>query len=118
MKKFCELWGRNVPIEVASDNNSVTLVVPGFDEFLEIQKELFPLSRIHIRNIALDLLESGELFADAGVANMLNGDFFAWYLDDDSSGKVVDDATRSLEQNDPYSRIECPITRECYRYYR
>ena len=27
-------------------------------------------------------LESGKLFADAGVANMLNGDFFAWYLDD------------------------------------
>jgi hypothetical protein len=30
----------------------------------------------------LQILESGELFANAGVANMLNGDFFAWYLDD------------------------------------
>ena len=29
-------------------------------------------------------MESGELFANAGVANMLNGDFFAWYLDDDA----------------------------------
>ncbi|MGH3622653.1 MAG: N-6 DNA methylase, partial [Sciscionella sp.] len=27
-------------------------------------------------------LESGELFYDAGVVNMLNGDFFSWYLDD------------------------------------
>ena len=32
----------------------------------------------------LQVLESGELFANAGVANMLNGDFFAWYLDDNS----------------------------------
>ena len=31
----------------------------------------------------LQVLENGELFANAGVANMLNGDFFAWYLDDD-----------------------------------
>lgn len=28
-----------------------------------------------------ETLESGQLFADAGVANMLNGDFFSWYLD-------------------------------------
>jgi hypothetical protein len=40
----------------------------------------------------LQVLESGELFADAGVANMLNGDFFAWYLDDESwSGFGVGD---------------------------
>ena len=32
----------------------------------------------------LQVLENGELFASAGVANMLNGDFFAWYLDDES----------------------------------
>ncbi|MCU0783694.1 MAG: N-6 DNA methylase [Verrucomicrobia bacterium] len=32
----------------------------------------------------LRVLESGELFTNAGVANMLNGDFFAWYLDDDA----------------------------------
>jgi hypothetical protein len=30
----------------------------------------------------LRVLESGRLFSDAGVSNMLNGDFFAWYLDD------------------------------------
>ncbi|MDR3299566.1 MAG: N-6 DNA methylase [Candidatus Accumulibacter sp.] len=32
----------------------------------------------------LQVLESGELFANAGVVNMLNGDFFSWYLDDDA----------------------------------
>lgn len=30
----------------------------------------------------LRVLEKGDLFAQAGVANMLNGDFFSWYLDD------------------------------------
>lgn len=32
----------------------------------------------------LRVLENGELFANAGVANMLNGDFFSWYLDDEA----------------------------------
>jgi hypothetical protein len=27
-------------------------------------------------------LESGQLFADAGITNMLTGDFFSWYVDD------------------------------------
>ena len=27
-------------------------------------------------------LENGDLFRDAGVTNMLSGDFFSWYLDD------------------------------------
>lgn len=27
-------------------------------------------------------LEEGRLFADAGIANMLTGDFFSWYIDD------------------------------------
>lgn len=27
-------------------------------------------------------LESGQFFADAGVTNMLSGDFFSWYVDD------------------------------------
>ena len=27
-------------------------------------------------------LESGALFQDAGIANMLNGDYFSWYADD------------------------------------
>ena len=29
-------------------------------------------------------LESGQLFADAGITNMLTGDFFSWYADDPS----------------------------------
>lgn len=29
-------------------------------------------------------LESGRLFADAGITNMLTGDFFSWYADDAS----------------------------------
>jgi hypothetical protein len=30
----------------------------------------------------LDLLENGQLFLDAGISNMLSGDFFSWYRDD------------------------------------
>ena len=30
----------------------------------------------------LAALEDGRLFADAGIANMLNGDSFSWYIDD------------------------------------
>lgn len=30
----------------------------------------------------LRALESGKLFEDAGVTNMLSGDFFSWYVDD------------------------------------
>jgi len=40
-------------------------------------------------------LESGKLFADAGIANMLNGDFFAWYLDDQAWPLIAPD-TESL----------------------
>jgi uncharacterized membrane protein len=32
-------------------------------------------------------LESGRLFADAGITNMLAGDFFSWYADD-ASGEI------------------------------
>ncbi|MBI4027654.1 MAG: hypothetical protein HY360_21890 [Verrucomicrobia bacterium] len=39
----------------------------------------------------LQILESGELFAAAGVTNMLNGDFFAWYLDDDAWNGLASD---------------------------
>jgi hypothetical protein len=31
----------------------------------------------------LRAVETGELFEDAGILNMLSGDFFSWYLDDD-----------------------------------
>jgi hypothetical protein len=32
----------------------------------------------------IEALESGRLFAGAGITNMLNGDFFSWYRDDAS----------------------------------
>jgi len=32
----------------------------------------------------IQALESGRLFADAGITNMLTGDFFSWYADDAS----------------------------------
>ncbi len=44
---------------------------------------------IDVRDHATDLrtrmeaLENGTVFTSAGVDNMLSGDFFAWYLDDD-----------------------------------
>ena len=28
-----------------------------------------------------ETLESGQIFFDAGIANLLNGDFFSWYLE-------------------------------------
>jgi hypothetical protein len=34
-------------------------------------------------------LESGRLFADAGITNMLAGDFFSWYADDASWGNIA-----------------------------
>ena len=34
-------------------------------------------------------LESGRLFADAGITNMLAGDFFSWYADDASWGSIA-----------------------------
>lgn len=36
----------------------------------------------------LTALENGSLFASAGIANMLVGDFFSWYIDDPSWGKI------------------------------
>lgn len=33
-------------------------------------------------NERMQVLESGRLFRDAGIANMLSGDFFSWYADD------------------------------------
>jgi hypothetical protein len=37
----------------------------------------------------IDALESGRLFADAGVLNMLAGDFFSWYRYDPSWGELA-----------------------------
>ena len=36
----------------------------------------------------LRVLEGGRLFVDAGVSNMLAGDFFAWYVDDDAWPRI------------------------------
>jgi hypothetical protein len=33
-------------------------------------------------------LEDGRLFADAGIANMLSGDFFSWYIDDPTWAQI------------------------------
>src|ERR1700675_2171564 len=33
-------------------------------------------------------LEDGRLFVDAGIANMLNGDFFSWYIDDPAWARI------------------------------
>ena len=33
-------------------------------------------------------LESGVLFEHAGIINMLNGDFFSWYLDNSNMGSL------------------------------
>ncbi len=36
----------------------------------------------------LGTLEDGRLFADAGISNMLNGDFFSWYIDDPAWAQI------------------------------
>jgi hypothetical protein len=33
-------------------------------------------------------LENGRLFVDAGIANMLSGDFFSWYIDDPAWSQI------------------------------
>jgi hypothetical protein len=44
----------------------------------------------------LQILESGELFSNAGVVNMLNGDFFSWYIDDDESWGELEPGIETL----------------------
>lgn len=41
-------------------------------------------------------LESGRLFEHAGIINMLNGDFFSWYIDDASSSMFETDLDRLI----------------------
>jgi hypothetical protein len=47
-----------------------------------------PFSSRHIADTTtsikdrIEALETGKLFRDAGIANMLAGDFFSWYVDD------------------------------------
>lgn len=45
----------------------------------------------------IDSLESGRLFANAGVLNMLNGDFFAWYQDDQAWPSYSDDLSSLID---------------------
>jgi hypothetical protein len=44
----------------------------------------------------LNAVETGELFENAGILNMLNGDFFSWYLDDPSWQKIRTDLDELL----------------------
>lgn len=49
--------------------------------------------------IRLKELENGKLFLDAGIANMLSGDFFSWYRDDPRAGTFlshVDDLASAI----------------------
>jgi len=46
----------------------------------------------------IEALESGRLFADAGVSNMLVGDFFSWYVDDPSWDRIAPAIDRLVAQ--------------------
>jgi N-6 DNA Methylase len=54
-------------------------------------------------------LESGRLFLDAGITNMLNGDFFSWYLDDTSWPSLSDSL---YELVDTLRAISFDVTRK------
>jgi len=41
-------------------------------------------------------LESGKLFEHAGIINMLNGDFFSWYIDDPATAAFEADLDRLI----------------------
>jgi hypothetical protein len=67
----------------------------------------------------IDLLESGQLFADAGILNMLNGDFFAWYQDDQAWPTYSDDLSSLIETlgviNFDVSRKNAESTRDLFK---
>ena len=52
-------------------------------ESMDIRDASIPVAR------RLELLENGQLFLDAGISNMLSGDFFSWYRDDKDSKKFL-----------------------------
>lgn len=54
-------------------------------------------------------IESGELFRDAGILNMLNGDFFSWYVDD---GQWSTFAPAITDVIDTLRRISFDVTRK------
>jgi hypothetical protein len=42
-------------------------------------------------------IESGDLFRDAGILNMLNGDFFSWYVDDEGWASFASSITDIID---------------------
>lgn len=77
-----EDYGGDVPAYLFALNTFIGLVakltaalaLPSASE--DVLNEAVPLKE------RIAVLESGVLFQNAGVENMLNGDFFAWYSDD------------------------------------
>lgn len=67
----------------------------------------------------IDLLESGQLFADAGILNMLNGDFFAWYQDDQAWPTYSEDLSSLIDTlnviNFDVSRKNAESTRDLFK---
>lgn len=67
----------------------------------------------------IETLENGQLFADAGVLNMLNGDFFAWYRDDSHWDVYAPDIEALLETlhviNFDVSRKSPESTRDLFK---
>ncbi len=54
-------------------------------------------------------IESGELFRDAGIVNMLNGDFFSWYVDDEHWSSFASPVTNII---DTLRRVSFDVTRK------
>jgi hypothetical protein len=54
-------------------------------------------------------VESGDLFRDAGIQNMLNGDFFSWYVDDERWASFASSITDII---DTLRRVSFDVTRK------
>ncbi len=54
-------------------------------------------------------IESGDLFRDAGILNMLNGDFFSWYVDDARWASFASSITDII---DTLRRVSFDVTRK------
>ncbi|HEU0086740.1 MAG TPA: hypothetical protein VFQ77_03680 [Pseudonocardiaceae bacterium] len=57
----------------------------------------------------IDRLESGRLFVDAGIVNMLNGDYFNWYREDGSWSHYAGDVAAVV---DALSVVDFDISRK------
>lgn len=64
-------------------------------------------------------LESGRLFEHAGIINMLNGDFFSWYIDDSSTSSFEKDLDRLIMRlsgvNYDISKKDPATTRDLFK---